>query len=340
MSSVLPFDNQMFATLREWVGGASHIVVVSHRNSDGDAVGSSLGLTHVLRSLSKEVSLVLPNGCPSTFTWMPGADCIMDGEHGADECRKAFETADLVIGTDFNQTYRISTVQNMLEQAQCHKVLIDHHINPDHKAFDIVFSIPEMSSASELCYWIASTVWGSDAIGKDAATCFYTGIRTDTGNLSFSCSQPSVYTAVGELVGRGLDPDCINHHINDNYSLQRLQFYAFAITERLHVFPEQRVAYMVISLDDQHRFGVNTSEMEGLVNYVLKINDVEVGMLIREEKSRIKVSFRSKFDYNVERVAREYFGGGGHLKASGADCTDMTLDEVVSKIKSIFNLDK
>lgn len=338
MKMPLSFDNQQLIAFRDWVGDASRIVVVAHRNADGDAMGSALGMMHVLRALGKDVVVVLPNGCPHTFAWMPGGNEILSGEKAYDACCAAFVAADLIVATDFNQCYRVAMLEKPLRDARCRKVLIDHHEGPDRDAFDIVFSEPPMSSASELCYWVVSAVWGSDAVTHDAAECFYTGIRTDTGGMNFSCSHPSLYEAVADLVAKDIDPDRLNHLIFDNFSLQRLQFYAFAISNRLRVFPEHKLAYFYISIADQKRFGVSSAEMEGLVNYTLKMNDIEIGLLIREEYTRIKISFRAKFDYNVERIAREHFGGGGHIKAAGADCTGMKLEEVIDKIEDIFHL--
>ncbi|MBR1792415.1 MAG: DHH family phosphoesterase [Bacteroidales bacterium] len=330
------FDNQHLESFRTFIDEARRIVIVAHRNADGDAVGSSLGLWHMLCQQDKQVTVMLPNGCPNTFSWLPCSSHILNGDLQPEDCKEAMSAADLLIGTDFNQLSRIATLSQPFADAHGKKVLIDHHENPDREAFDIVFSYPKMSSASELCYWISSRLWGSDCLTTAAATCFYTGIRTDTGGLSFSCDQPSLYQAVGDLVGRNIDPARLNHYISDNFTASRLRFYAFALSERLKIFEDYHFAYFFLSQDDLQHYDIVSSELEGLVNYALMISNIEVGVLIREEPERIKLSFRSKFDTNVEKIAREEFGGGGHFHASGADSMNMSFQEVIKKVESIF----
>lgn len=336
----LTFDNQQLQTLRELLGQASRVVIVSHRNADGDAMGSTLGMMHLLRSMGKDVVAMLPNGCPDTFAWMPAGNQILSGDKQLKECQAAIASADLLLGVDFNRLYRIVMLADDFAAAKCPKVLIDHHENPELEAFDVVFSEPDMSSASELCYWVSQALYGDEAISSTVATCFYTGIRTDTGGMSFSCNQPSLYQAVSNLVAKDIDPTTLNHYIFDNFSTERLRFYAFAISERLRIFEDRHFAYFYLSHDDLQQHHLDTSELEGLVNYALKLSYVEVGVLIREENSRIKISFRSKYEVNVEQIAREYFGGGGHYHAAGADCHDMPLSEVIDKVESIFLSDK
>ncbi|MBR1517833.1 MAG: DHH family phosphoesterase [Bacteroidales bacterium] len=333
---MLTIDNQQITILRSWVEEASDVVVIAHRNADGDAVGSSLAIWHILRSMGKNVFVVLPDGCPYTYSWLPGSESIRGGERQQDECRGLLLSADLIIAVDFNAPYRVAALQEALSEARCRKVLIDHHENPAKEAFNLLFSRPEISSACELCYWVALSAWGPDAIDRTVATCLYTGIRTDTGGLSYSCNQPSLYEAVAALVARDIDPERLNHFIVDNYSVDRLMFYAFAISQRLKIFPEHKFAYFYISLDDQHRHHIDSVDIEGLVNYTLRLQQVEVGALIREEPKRIKVSLRSKFDFNVERIASQFFNGGGHIKAAGGDCVGMTMKEVMDKVENVF----
>ena len=304
----LSIDNQQLKTFVEVVGGATKIVIVSHRNSDGDAVGSSLGMWHLLRALGREATVMLPDGCPETFRWMPASDLVLNG----------------------------TTLEDIVKNAECKKVLIDHHEGPEKDKFDIVFSFPDISSTCELCYWLINSGWGDDHVSREVAICLFTGIRTDTGGFKYSCSQPSLYEAVPVLIGKEIDPDRLNHYIFDDFSEQRLRFFAFAIEHRLRVFHEQQFAYIYITRGDMLHWGMRPEDVEGLVNYTLKMKDIEVGVLIREEETRTKLSFRAKFHTNVEEVARNHFNGGGHIKAAGADVKDTPMAEVLHKLETIF----
>ena len=332
----LSFDNQQLKTFVEVVGGATKIVIVSHRNSDGDAVGSSLGMWHLLRAMGREVTVMLPDGCPETFRWMPASNLVLNGTTQQEECRKVVAEADLLLCVDFNKMYRISVLEDIVKSAKCKKVLIDHHEGPEKDKFDIVFSFPDISSTCELCYWLINSGWGDGHVSREVAICLFTGIRTDTGGFKYSCSQPSLYEAVSVLIGKEIDPDRLNHFIFDDFSEQRLRFFAFAIEHRLRVFHEQQFAYIYITRGDMLHWGMRPEDVEGLVNYTLKMKDIEVGVLIREEETRTKLSFRAKFHTNVEEVARNHFNGGGHIKAAGADVKDTPMAEVLHKLETIF----
>lgn len=337
MDKWLYFDNQSLASFKGALGDARKVVIVSHRNADGDAVGSSLGMWHLLRSMGHDAVVLLPDGCPATFrSWMPGSDAILNGTTQTAECAAAVAAADLLIGVDFNKLYRISVLADIVAGAQCKKVLIDHHEGPEADKFDIVFSQPSISSTCELCYWLINALRVDECVSREVAICLFTGIRTDTGGFQYSCSHPSLYEAVSVLIAKDIEPDRINHLIFDDFSERRLRFFAFAIEQRMRVFHDQQFAYIYITHSDMQEWGILPEDVEGLVNYTLKMSDIEVGVLIREEPTRTKLSFRAKFHYNVEQIAREHFGGGGHIKAAGADVKETPIAEVLHRLETIF----
>lgn len=309
---------------------SNRIAIISHMNADGDAMGSSLGLWHLL---GQKPTLILPNGCPHQFEWMPGSANILSGDTQRERCEKALADSDLIIGVDFNTLNRVDFFSTALGQSKAYKFLIDHHHSPQIEAFDTVISVPELSSASELVYWIANGSYGDAAINQDAARCLYTGICTDTGSFSYSCEQPSLYQAAAALVSKDIDAAGIHNNIFNTYSVERMQFWGFALSERLKIF--DHFAYFSISLEDQRRFGIGPADMEGLVNYTLMMEQVEVGALLREEEHRVKVSLRSKHDIDVNIIAREHFNGGGHTKASGGHTT-ITLEQTRQMLEDIF----
>ena len=334
------FDSQDIAAFHDWSAEARSIVLLSHMNADGDACGSILGLAMLLeRAAGKgcQVVPILPNGCPSNFTWLPYADRIVSGESQRGFCSAAIREADLVVCVDFNTASRIDMLQDDLLQAKGKKVLIDHHHNPSTQQFDIIFSDPHISSTCELVLWLSQAVWGCQNMDSDVARCLYTGLSTDTGGFAFSCDQPSCFDAAATLVAYNIEPAEIHNRIINTFSLNRMSFYGFALSQRMRVYPTKHVALMAFSLDDQRRFGVGGEDMEGLVNYTLMMKEIEVGALLREEHGRTKVSLRAKYGVDVNRIAMQ-LGGGGHTKASGATCT-MPFDETLAAVEKLLGID-
>lgn len=318
--------------MRRLLDESQKIVIISHQNADGDAVGSSLALFHMLDGRAR---VVLPHGLPRTFAWLPGSDKIVNGKTEKEEAEQLLRNADLIVGIDFNAPNRVDNLEKPLIAACARKILIDHHHTPDNDHFEIVVSQPQVSSACEVLYWTAKALWNNRSLSRDIARCLYTGICTDTGSFSYSSEAPSVYEASADLVRYNIDAEEIHNKIANTFTENRLRFYGFALTERLRFFPERRFAYIYISLADQQRFGIDSSDMEGLVNYAMMLQEVDLGALVREEPTRNKVSLRSKINVDVNAIARQHFNGGGHTKASGGT-TYCSFDETIQILERIF----
>ncbi|MBO4600512.1 MAG: DHH family phosphoesterase [Bacteroidales bacterium] len=313
--------------------------MLSHMNADGDACGSILGCTLMLDQAAPQAASVvpiLPNGCPSTFDWLPGSSRILSGEPQREQCESYIAEADLIVCLDFSTASRVDFLQDALVKAQAHKVLIDHHHNPALDQFHIVISDSQISSTCELVLWIAIALWERKYLNTNVARCLYAGLRTDTGGFAFSCNQPNCFDAAALLVSYDIHPADIHNHITNTFSFNRMMFYGFALSQRLYVYPEKKVALFAFSLADQLQFNVTGEDMEGLVNYTLMMQEIEVGALLREEPNRTKVSFRSKYDVDVNLLA-QHFGGGGHTKAAGATCQTPFADALIA-LKQILGV--
>lgn len=318
------FDNQTLESIREWVAEAESVVLVAHLNADGDACGSLLGYTQLLDRFAagaRSIVPILPTGCPENFQWLPGAERIVAGDKS--EAAKLMTEADLIVTLDLNTPNRIEPLTEAFKAAKGHKLLVDHHHNPATEHYDTIVSDPTISSTCELVHWLARALWGSDCLTKEAATCLYTGLRTDTGGFAFSCHQPSCFEAAAQLVALDINPAEIHNRINNNFSIARMEFYGFALSQRLHIFPQQRVAYFDLCEEVLKSHHVTTDDLEGLVNYTLMMRDIETGALLRGEEdpvsgltNTVKVSLRTKGDKPMHLIAQRY-GGGGHPKAAG-----------------------
>lgn len=325
--------------VRRAIVGAQRMVLVAHQNADGDAVGSLLGMWHLLQGATKAtVTPMLPDGVPMDLDWLPGAEHVLSGKADGDACRKAIAEADLVICQDLNTLERTGVLQEPLHEAKALRLLIDHHETPEVCSFGIVVSEPRISSTCELVYWLMHETFGDEIFNRDAATCLYTGICTDTGTFCYSNDRESVYLAAAALLRYGIDPMAINREIKNVFTEERLRFFGHAMDSLLTVYPGQEVALIVIPAAEMEAYGVESADLTGLINEVMKLRAVDCGILVREETGKVRLSMRSKVRYDVNQLARELFPiGGGHKRAAGA--TSLTsLDETVNIVKQKLGL--
>ncbi len=321
-------------TLRECLAGARRIVMTAHTNADGDAVGSLTGMYALLKKVMVgcRITPMLPDGCPEDLAWLPNTDLILSGKKDLDRCEEAIAEADLIICMDLNGLDRTGVLADAMREAKAKRILFDHHIGPDRKMFDLVVSDPEISSTCELIYWAFRATYGREVFDVDAATSLFTGLCTDTGTFSYSNRQQSLYLAAAELSQMGIDPMDINRQIKNVFTVARLKFFGYAMNELLTVYPEQSAALMVIRKEDMQRYGVESADLTGLVNEVMKLKDTDCAILIREEENKVRLSLRSKRHTDVNQLANELFGGGGHTRAAGAT-SFLSLSETVKVVK-------
>ena len=320
----------------QMIAAAGQTVIVSHTNPDGDAIGSSLGLCRILQGMGIDAKVVLPDEYPGYYNFLTVADEIVVASKDYAHAQALLAGCDLLVAVDFNDPSRVDCLEDALKNCSASKILIDHHLNPDLAFFNLVFSDNTISSASELVYWVATSAWGRDVITRSVAECLYTGICTDTGSFSYSCNSPTVYNATAHLIELGINVSDIHSNIYNSYSKERLLLLGFCINQRLRIFDDMKLAYFYVSKEDQRQFAAKKGDMEGVVNYTLMMQDIEVGALVKEnEEGIVRISFRSKNDFNVNDFARKYFNGGGHRKASGATST-MNLEDTCRYMEECF----
>ena len=333
---VLKIDNKKVERFLALVGEARNVLILAHKNPDGDAVGSMLGLAALLKKhggyTDERLSLLLPGACPESLAELPGFERCLFGDKEMERCKEAFERADLVIGVDFNDTNRVGCLQPLLEAARQPKIMIDHHWGPNEQAFNLVISFADLSSTCELVYWFGYHAWGEEAFDQRVATCLYSGICTDTGSFAFSNSSPTLYTAASHLVATGITPAAIYNNLFNDYTENKLRFFAFCLSERMRMFADKGFAYMYVSKADMERFQVSYADTEGLVNYLLKMRHVRVGVLLKEMDGIVRLNFRSKGPFEVNTFSQKHFGGGGHKLAAGGE-SSLSLDATCLRLE-------
>lgn len=329
------YTSEQIKYLRELLSQSQDIVIVSHTNPDGDALGASLGLCNALRNQNRKVHVVLPNPFPDYYKFLDNSEEIIVASENKEKYQKIISNASLIIAVDFNTLSRISQVEADVRNSSAKKVLIDHHISPENGAFDIVFSKIEISSASEYVYWILKELYGKSFLTKEIAECIYTGICTDTGSFSYSCNYTSTYEVLMHLMEAGIDGEDLHYKIYNTFSEKRIRLLGFCLSERMKVLPEIGAAYIALSKEDLKRFDYQIGDTEGIVNYTLMMNDVNVGVLLSEFPEKIRMSFRSKNNFDVNVFAKKYFNGGGHRKASGG-FSDKSLEDTIALLEEAF----
>lgn len=328
----------LIADLLPLLESPQHIVITHHYNADADALGSSLGLYHYLTLKGHKCVVVSPNGMPDFLQWMPAAYKVLKFDEQKADVLKAIDKSSLIFCLDFNQFSRTKDLAPYLENAKAKKIIIDHHLNPD-KTFDYGVSKPSKSSTCEMIFDFINEMGDNAMINLDVAQCLYSGVMTDTGSFKFASTTASVHLMVADLMQKGLVPTPIHQAILDNYQENRLRFLGYVLSEKMLLFPEYNSAIIAVSKEELNKYKINTGDTEGIVNYPLSIKNIIFSTFISERDNEIRMSFRSKGDFNVNIFARNYFNGGGHHNASGGR-SDVSLSETLKIYKQALDDNK
>lgn len=328
------FDSAKIIQFKELIDLSTRIAIVSHTNPDGDAIGSGLALKSFLSRPGKEVRFFVPNRFPRFLDFIPGSDTVQVF-CDLDQATRAFVSdADLIICVDFNQITRLDKMTPYIEDnVIAPKILIDHHLDPP--GYELAFTDPRFSSTCQIVYELITRVAGTEAIDKDMAVALYTGMVTDTGNLSFGPLNPELYRAVGELVGKGVVPADVSRAVFNTQSENRLRMVGYLISEKMVVRDELATAYITLTREEKTRFKHQIGDTEGIVNMPLTIERVTFAVMFIETLDCIKISFRSKGDFDVNTFAQQHFGGGGHRNASGGKFFG-TMADAVARFEEIL----
>lgn len=307
---------------------ANAIAIVTHISPDGDALGSSLGMQHYLECLGKDlIAVIVPNRFPSFLNWMPGAQDILCYDEKKEECDTILSEADLIICLDFNDLKRIGAVGEQVAAAGAKKLLIDHHLHPQPFA-NVTISYPDTASTCELVFRLICRSGNFRLMDLSTAECIYTGMMTDTGNFSFNSNQADNYSIVYELVKLGVDKDAIYNKVFNTYSESRMRLMGYCLYRKMKIYPEQHTALIALTRRELYRFNFQSGDAEGLVNLPLQIENVYYSVFMREDKDKIKISFRSQGDRPVNEFANLFFNGGGHKNAAGGESYASVEDTV------------
>lgn len=313
------------------------IVIITHYNPDGDAIGSSLGLKHFLKQKGLDAEVIVPNDFPKFLKWMPESKRIIIADYKRKQAGEAIYHADVIFILDFNASHRSGNlVGPWIEKAKAKKILIDHHQQPDQ--FDFVYSDVTIPATSQMVYHFIQQLNEEEKVNKDIAECLYTGIMTDTGGFRFRSTSATTHRIVADLIEKGAEPSMITSNTWDTNTVSRLHLLSL-ILGRIEVVKEGKVAILWLKRDELKKFGFQKGDTEGFVNYGLSIMGTQVSAFFMEDlyEDFIKISFRSKDQVDVNQFSRKYFNGGGHINAAGGKylkSIEETIEDFKEKIEA------
>lgn len=329
-------QEELFELMRI-VQSSRRIVICAHRGPDGDAVGSCLGWAEYLTHLGKQVKVVLPNPFPDFLRWLPNSHTIQFYAKHEKEARQIILDADLIFCLDFNALDRLQEMRDAVAKSSADKVIIDHHLNPDREMARMTISHPEACSTSELVFRLIHQLGGFEQMTRLGATCIYTGMMTDTGGFTYSSSRPEIYEVISLLLSKGIDKDKIYRNVFNVYSVDRIRLTGYILYEKLQFLADNHASLFTLTREEMKRFNFIRGDAEGLVNMPLQVKGMRLSISLREDTERdvVRVSLRSVDDFPCNKMAEEFFNGGGHPNASGGELPFPLSDAVETAQKAI-----
>ena len=339
---------------QELLSSPKQIVITTHHKPDADALGSSLAWAGYLKKKGHRVHVITPTDYPHFLAWMHGnEEVIVFNEGNQQHSTQLMQEADVICCLDFSSLKRINELGEIVRDAKARKVLIDHHLEPEHFAEFELWDIKAAATA-QLVYELIGQLGDLSEVDVPIGECIYAGIMTDTGSFRHPSTTQKVHLISAELIGLGVQTNKVHRLVYDNNTEAKLRFLGFVLMEKLVVLPEYRTAYFAIRSEELTRYDSQTGDTEGLVNYALSIEGVVMAVVIidrtpdgRTPDGRtpdghplsaarsVRLSFRSSGDFSVNDFARQHFDGGGHRNAAGGR-SELTLDETVQRFLSLL----
>lgn len=329
-------EKKSIQKVRELLQPEKEIVIVAHRNPDGDAIGSSLGLYFFLKNSGYKTMVLMPNDFPDFLKWIPGVDTIEIFEKNKSRGEELIEKADLIFTLDFNALSRVGeAMQTSLEKSTADFIMIDHHQLPQDYPV-VTFSDVLMSSTSEYVFHFIKAMNPNFKITEEIATCLYTGIMTDTGSFRFSTTSSTTHRVIAELMDSGAKNSYIHESVFDTNTADRIKLLGTALNN-LRILKEYKTAFITLTQAELDAHNFKKGDTEGFVNYGLSIENVVFAAIFIEntQEQITKISLRSKGDFSVNEFSRKHFEGGGHKNAAGGR-SSLSLDETVKHFISIL----
>lgn len=306
--------------LKKILSENNSFAIVSHTSPDGDSMGSILSFYNILKEFKKNVDVFVDGQAPNKFNFLNGFNEIKQIEN-------ANIKYDCLIVLDCGDEERLGKCSDLLKKTNC-IVNIDHHItNTKFGNINIVDVLA--SSVGEILYGIYKHF--NFNISKNTAECLYTSIASDTGGFKFSNTTSKTLKTVADLIDLGIDFTTIYNKLFDVKTLNGIKLTSL-VTQTIQLHLGGKVATMYLTKDMLNESGATEDEAGELVNIARDIENVEIGILIKEiDEGVYKISLRSKDYFDVKDIALKY-GGGGHIKAAGCTIKNTSIENIIREV--------
>jgi phosphoesterase RecJ-like protein len=306
------------------LGRAKRVAISTHMNADGDGCGSEAALSRILAARGIDSWIVNPTPWPPMFTFLLGTDVKERTREGA----AALAGADTLVVLDISDVKRLGVLADTVRRMTVPKLVIDHHIPSDEPPGGVVLSDTSACATGELVFDLATTL--GIEITEPIARALYAAILTDTGGFRFSNTTPRAHAIAAQLLAAGVEPEDMYRRIYASVPLARIMLLRDALAT-LEVDAPRGLAWISVPAGALERYGLQSEDLDGLVEHPRSIAGTRLALFFRDlGHGKVKVSFRSTGDVDVNRFARQ-FGGGGHAKAAGA-LVPGRLDEVRTRL--------
>ncbi len=299
--------------LKELLISAENLAVVVHQNPDGDALGAALALCEYATQLGTATTVVSPSPINENLIWLPHYEQIFIFDEEDEKQQKYLQHFDTVVFVDHSSNGRCGSITEFLTIPMERRAFVDHHPSPN---IEVKIAISKTDSAAASCIVYELLCELKAKITKEMATCLYAGIITDTGNFRYGNGIAQVFRIASELLLLGIDKEAITQKIYYANTEQRMRLLGITLKDKMHLLGKN-AAYISLSREDLDSVGASYNDTEDFVNYPLMIKDVYVSAIFIEKKDYIKLSFRSRGEFDVNLLARNHFNGGGHKNAAG-----------------------
>ena len=319
-------DLKEFSTLLEKkIKKANSIAIISHVSPDGDNLGSLEAMYGYLNFLGKEVTYVGNDSVPKDFSFLPST------KHRVDVDSLNNKVFDLVIALDSSDIHRFGEAGELIVRAAKCTANIDHHLSNTLYG-DMNYVVPQATSTGEVLFNVLECL---DAeFTRDMATGIYTAISTDTGSFQYDSVNGGTHRIVAKLYDYGCDHNIVVQSVYQSRSREKLALMT-KVLSRIEFLADGKVAMAACQLEDLEETGATSEDTEGIVEQIRNIEGVEMAVFLKEKEEEVKLSFRSKSYIDCTQFAGE-FGGGGHVRASGASAA-MNLNDIANKVKELVD---
>ncbi len=310
------------------------IVITSHRNPDGDAMGSSLGLQLFLDQFGHDTTVVLPSDYPEFVAWMKGSEHILIHDNEPEASNVKLNDADIIFVLDYNGLDRVDKMGEVIGGlVETTKIMIDHHLHPDDFC-DFTFSDTTASSTCEMVYDFIVGMNEQSKVTIPLGECLYSGILTDTGSFKYSTSS-KLFRVVAGLKDMGVDDTKLQNLLFNSLPEKNLRLLGYCLNNCMEILPEYKTGIISLTKEDYEHFDIQRGDTEGIVNYLLMMKEIKLAAFITEQPTIVKISLRSKGDFSVQEIAKKHFRGGGHKNASGG-ASFKGLRSTINKFKKVL----